>query len=56
MVSKDQRIMFVFPGQGAQYTGIGSDLYADFPVVRKLYAEAADTVGYVFEFVSFDGT
>ena len=55
MVSKDQRIMFVFPGQGAQYTGIGSDLYADFAVVRKLYAEAADTVGYDIASVSFEG-
>ena len=55
MVSKDQRIMFVFPGQGAQYTGIGSDLYAGFPVVRKVYAEAADTLGYDIAKLSFEG-
>ena len=55
MVSKDQRIMFVFPGQGAQYAGIGSDLYAGFPVVRKVYAEAADTLGYDIAKLSFEG-
>ena len=55
MANKDQRIMFVFPGQGAQYAGIGSDLYADFPVVRKVYEEAADTLGYDIAKLSFDG-
>ena len=54
-MSKDQHIMFVFPGQGAQYAGIGSDLYANFPVVRKVYAEAADTLGYDIAKLSFKG-
>lgn len=54
-MSKDQQIMFVFPGQGAQYAGIGSDLYANFPVVRKVYAEAADTLGYDIAKLSFKG-
>ena len=35
----DQNIMFVFPGQGSQYAGMGSDLCAEFPTAAKIYAE-----------------
>ncbi len=46
MSSQDQRIMFVFPGQGSQYVGMGSDLLRDFPVARQRYEQANDIVGY----------
>ena len=46
MSSKDQQIMFVFPGQGSQYVGMGSDLIRDFPVAKRLYEQANDIVGY----------
>lgn len=38
--------MFVFPGQGSQYVGMGSDLIQDFPIARQLYEQANDIVGY----------
>ena len=46
MSSQDQQIMFVFPGQGSQYVGMGSDLIQDFPVAQRLYEQANDVVGY----------
>ncbi|MDJ0927086.1 MAG: ACP S-malonyltransferase [Gammaproteobacteria bacterium] len=47
------KIMFVFPGQGSQYRGMGSDLHADFPVARELYGEASEVLGYDLEQLSF---
>ena len=46
MSSQDQQIMFVFPGQGSQYVGMGGDLLRDFPVARRRYEQANDIVGY----------
>lgn len=38
-------IAFVFPGQGAQYVGMGADLAAHFPSARAVFAEASDALG-----------
>ncbi|MCB1918373.1 MAG: ACP S-malonyltransferase [Candidatus Competibacteraceae bacterium] len=46
MSSQDQHIMFIFPGQGSQYVGMGSDLIRDFPSARQLYEQANDILGY----------
>lgn len=46
MSSQDQKIMFVFPGQGSQYVGMGGDLIQDFPVAQRLYQQANEIVGY----------
>lgn len=40
-----QHIVFLFPGQGAQYQGMGSDLLAASPAVRTLFALASDIAG-----------
>ena len=35
-----QKIGFLFPGQGAQYVGMGQDAAGEFPTVKKLYEQA----------------
>ena len=37
---------FLFPGQGAQYVGMGRDLCASLPAAKKLFDEAAQILGY----------
>ena len=38
------KVILVFPGQGAQYPGMGSDLFGAFDSVRELYEQALDVV------------
>ncbi len=40
------KLLYVFPGQGSQYRGMGSDLVEAFPAVRDLYSRASAVVGY----------
>jgi [acyl-carrier-protein] S-malonyltransferase len=42
----ERTIFFVFPGQGSQYRGMGSDLVGEFSVARELYERASKVVGY----------
>ncbi len=49
-------IAFLFPGQGAQYRGIGKDLFAEFQIVRDTYDEASEVLGYDIAKLSFDDT
>ncbi len=37
--------VFLFPGQGAQYPGMGKDFYENFPIVRSTFEEANDCLG-----------
>ncbi len=47
------KVLFIFPGQGSQYRGMGSDLIEAFPVARELYARASSVVGYDMSELSF---
>lgn len=49
----NDKILYLFPGQGSQYRGMGSDLAAEFPVARDLYARASEVVGYDLTELSF---
>ncbi len=46
--------VFLFPGQGAQYPGIGKDLFDEYRIVRDTYSEASDALGYDVGKLSFD--
>ena len=47
--------MFIFPGQGSQYVGMGSDLYKTYEVARRLYDQACDILGFDIKTLSFEG-
>ena len=47
-------IMYIFPGQGSQYKGIGKDLYSEFQVAKDLYDQANEILGYDIVKLSFD--
>ncbi len=49
------KIVFLFPGQGAQTVGMGSQLAETVPAVRRLYDRAADVLGYDLAQVCFNG-
>jgi [acyl-carrier-protein] S-malonyltransferase len=50
----EQRVMFIFPGQGSQYRGMGSDLHREFAVARDTYAEANEVLGFDLRQLSFE--
>jgi len=47
---------FVFPGQGAQYVGMGKDLYDNSPMAKELFEKANDILGFRITDLMFDGT
>ena len=50
----DQRVLFLFPGQGSQYLGMGQDLYQAYDCVRQTYDEASEILGYDMAALSFE--
>jgi [acyl-carrier-protein] S-malonyltransferase len=47
-------IVFIFPGQGSQYRGMGSDLVAEFPVAAETFDEASDVLGMDMRTLCFE--
>ncbi len=47
---------FVFPGQGAQYPGMGKDLYNNNDAAKVLFDQADDVLNFSLSKVMFDGT
>ena len=47
---------FVFPGQGAQFVGMGKDLYDNDPKARELFEKANEILGFRITDLMFEGT
>ncbi|MFO7868848.1 MAG: ACP S-malonyltransferase [Bacteroidales bacterium] len=47
---------YVFPGQGAQFIGMGKDLYESSSVAKELFEKANEVLGFRITDVMFDGT
>lgn len=47
---------YVFPGQGAQYPGMGQDLFDKSPVARAMFEQADSILGFSLTDIMFNGT
>ena len=47
---------FVFPGQGAQFPGMGKDLYENNPLAKELFDKADEILGFKITDIMFNGT
>lgn len=47
---------YVFPGQGAQFVGMGKDLYEQSPLAKGLFEKANEILGFRITDLMFEGT
>ncbi len=47
---------YVFPGQGAQFVGMGKDLYDNYPVAKELFEKANEILGFRITDILFSRT
>lgn len=47
---------YVFPGQGAQFTGMGKDLYENSPLAKEMFEKANEILGFRITDIMFEGT
>nr|WP_298994309.1 ACP S-malonyltransferase [uncultured Allomuricauda sp.] len=47
---------YVFPGQGAQFVGMGLDLYENHPLAQEFFEQANDILGFSITDIMFEGT
>lgn len=47
---------YIFPGQGAQFTGMGLDLYENSPLAQDLFEKANEILGFPITDIMFEGS
>lgn len=55
MSQKYKNVAFLFPGQGAQYPGMGKDFYDAFPIAKQTFEEADDLLKRKLSTIIFEG-
>jgi [acyl-carrier-protein] S-malonyltransferase len=58
LILNDEKMMkaYIFPGQGAQYPGMGKDYYDQSPVARDMMEEANSLLGFRLTDIMFEGS
>jgi [acyl-carrier-protein] S-malonyltransferase len=51
----ENKIAFLFPGQGSQYVGMGKDLAEKYPLARRTFEEADAALGFKLSDLCFNG-
>ena len=52
-MGRNMRTVFMFSGQGAQYAGMGKELYQKYSVAKKVFDCADDVLGYSIKEICF---
>jgi [acyl-carrier-protein] S-malonyltransferase len=47
---------YIFPGQGAQFPGMGKDLYESSEIAKSLFEKANEILGFRISDIMFEGT
>jgi [acyl-carrier-protein] S-malonyltransferase len=50
------KIAFIFPGQGAQYVGMGKDLFENHPLAKEAYEKANEALKFDITKICFEST
>jgi [acyl-carrier-protein] S-malonyltransferase len=54
-LASDERVAFVFPGQGSQYVGMGKALYEASEAARRIFQQADEALGFGLTKLMFEG-
>jgi len=55
MMTSNQSIALIFPGQGSQAVGMGKELAEKYPLARQTFEEADEALGYKLSQLCFEG-
>ena len=53
MQNLEDKVIYIFPGQGSQYVGMGSDIFAAYASAREVYQQASATLDFDMAELSF---
>lgn len=54
-MAEPAKVAYVFPGQGAQWVGMGNDLYGSSDSAREVFEQADEALGFPLSRLCFDG-